>query len=773
VSGNGTSTPPPTARAAAGTYHGRGWVSVPIPPGGKRPMIDAWQRRTLADVDAADYDGTGIGIILGAPSGDLVDVDLDCTEAIRVAPDLLPPTRMVHGRASRPASHAWYVCVGAAPAQYRNPTGNGREMLVELRAGKGDDGAQQTVVPPSVHPSGEEIRWWTPWPPAPATIGCEDLRHAVADVAAAALLARYHPGDGARHEFALRLAGVLAHGGYPQDRAERLVVAVSRAAGDEDQEDRAKCVTDTYEKLAAGEPVAGGPSLAELLGEHGEKIVKTLKKWLGLCAERQSCEPPPLGDDEAPSASSRSFRLTELGNAERFAARHGDWLRYVGDWGAWQAWDGKRWRRNETGREIQAAKAIVRELYAGASEAAARAAATVTDDITGDTDNSAGKIAGALARWARKSSTASAIRAMVSLARSESPIAATSRVFNCDPFAFNCLNGTLDLRTGHLRPHRQLDMITMLAPVGYDPQATCPRWNAFLARVLPDAAVRTWVQRFAGYSLTGNIGEHVLAFAYGGGANGKTTLIEVLLAVFGDYARSAAPDLLLAKHGETHPTEVADLEGARLVVCQEVEEGRAWAESTIKRLTGGDRITARRMRQDFYSFAPSHKLVVAANTKPTVRGTDEAIWRRMRLVPFDVTIPEAERDKSLVSKLIEERAGILRWAVDGCLAWQREGLGEPEAVAAATADYRADQDVLGTWIDEECTLFSEAWCATAALYANYSSWCERAGRKPWTRDTVRARLLERPGITAVNRNNGRGLAGIGLRSDRPHLAVSR
>jgi len=354
---------------------------------------------------------------------------------------------------------------------------------------------------------------------------------------------------------------------------------------------------------------------------------------------------------------------------------------------------------------------------------------------------------------------------MVSLAESEAPIAATPDAFDRDPWLFNVENGTINLQTGELRPHRQTDMITKIAPVAYVADADCPRWDAFLARVLPDLEVRVVVQRYLGYCLTASVREQVLQFAYGAGANGKSVLLDVMLAIFGDYGLRAAADLVLAKHGETHPTELADLEGRRLVVVSEIEQGKAWAESLIKRITGDTTITARKMRQDFYSFAASHKLVIAANTKPTVRGTDHAIWRRMRLIPFEVTIPPAERDKDLVGKLLEEGPGILAWLVRGCLDWQRDGLGASTAIEVATEEYQHDQDVLGHWIAETCELGEAQWSATTLLYENYVAWCKASGRDPWTRDTMRARLIERPGIRDARRDCGRirGLAGIALR----------
>jgi putative DNA primase/helicase len=469
---------------------------------------------------------------------------------------------------------------------------------------------------------------------------------------------------------------------------------------------------------------------------------------------------PPAAAPAAPTPPSNTpsnterHRFTEIGNARRFAAMHGHRLRYVQSWKRWLAWDGKRWCRDEMGAEMIAAKAVADSLYADVAALAARAAAG---------DERAGQVAEPMVKWARTSSKAASCRAMLTLAQSEEPIGAAALEFDRDSFVLNLLNGTLDLRSGRLRPHRQADMLTRLAPVAYHPQTLCPQWDTFLERVLPDEDVRRFVQRFIGYCLTGDVSEQVLAFVHGLGANGKSVLLDVMLALLGDYGCRAAPELVLAKQGEAHPTEIADLEGRRFVVCSEVEQGRAWAESLIKRITGDTTITARHMKQDFYTFTATHKLVIAANTRPTVRGTDDGIWRRMRLVPFNVTIPPAERDRGLVARLVEqESSGILTWAVAGCLAWQREGLGASAAVDAATAEYRGEQDVLGLWIDEECVVSPGIFGATTALYNSFKAWCERTGRQRWTREAMRARLAERPGITTRNTNVARGFDGIGL-----------
>lgn len=475
-------------------------------------------------------------------------------------------------------------------------------------------------------------------------------------------------------------------------------------------------------------------------------------------------DPPPLDDRDVPHAADRSpssaydsTHLTEKGNGERLARRFGHELRHVVERRRWLAWDGRRWHRDANAAMVRA-KLVVEQLYREAADLAERAASD---------PNRYSDLAKAMLKWAAASSTARAMKAMLTLAQSEVPIAVVPDAFDRDPFAFNVLNGTINLRTGKLRPHRHEDMITMLAPTAYDPNARAPQWEHFLKRVLPDVEIRAFMQRYIGYALTGDVSEQVLAFTHGTGANGKSVLIDVMLEIVGDYGLRAATDLVLAKRGESHPTELADLEGKRLVAASEIDRGRAWSEATLKRLTGDTTITARRMKVDFYTFPATFKLVIAANTRPKVTGTDHGIWRRMQLVPFGVTIPEAERDRQLVPKLLAEREGILAWAVAGCLAWQRDGLAAPAGVTEATAGYSAEQDELGHWIAEECLVIPEAWASTAELHESYRKWCEQTGRHPWVRDTFRERLIERDGIAEHRKTDGRGMRGIAPRSRGP------
>lgn len=414
---------------------------------------------------------------------------------------------------------------------------------------------------------------------------------------------------------------------------------------------------------------------------------------------------------------------TDVGNAGRLVDTFHDRVRYVADWETWLVWDDRRWQRDTKGMVVELAKQLVADMLRTAAE------------LTGD-DRAA------MIKWALQSEAAPRIDAMVRLARSDPRVAVGVDDLDADPWLLNVGNGTVDLRTGRLHDHDRANLITKLAPVDYQPEADAPIWAEFLERVLPDEEVRRFVQQVAGYALTGVTTEQILTFAYGTGANGKTTLFETLMAMLGDYAKAAEPDLLMARQ-EAHPTGVADLRGARLVVSSELDEGRRLAEATVKKLTGGDRIKARFMRQDFFEFDPTHKLVLHANHRPIIRGTDHAIWRRLRLVPFAVTIPPEERDATLGARLRDELPGVLAWAIDGCADWQGNGLVSPQAVTAATGDYRVEMDLLGAFINDECIVTDMAYVGASQLYQSYTRWCDDNGERAVTQMKFGVTLTER------------------------------
>lgn len=427
------------------------------------------------------------------------------------------------------------------------------------------------------------------------------------------------------------------------------------------------------------------------------------------------------------SAKEERPTLTDAGNAQRFARQHGAIVRYCYEWRRFLIWNDARWHPDAGALAMRLAKETARSIYA---------------EATGEPDPDRRK---KIAAWAAASESGARLRAMLALAQSEPGVPVESADLDRDPSLLNVENGTLNLRSGELRPHQREDLITKLAPVAYDPASTCPLWLAFFERIFEgNEHLIAYVQRAAGYSLTGYTSEQCLFMPYGTGANGKTTLLSVLQALCGEYAIGTRPETLMVKGPDAIPNDVARLRGARLAVAVEAEEGRRFAESLVKQMTGGDVITARFMRAEFFDFTPSFKLWLATNHKPVIRGTDHAIWRRIRLIPFTVTIPEGERDRHFKDKLRPEWPGILRWAVEGCLAWQREGLGEPEEVRAATEGYRAEMDVLGDFIAEVCVMERDARVSSADLYGAYTDWCRATGERwPLAQKTLGTKLIER------------------------------
>ena len=423
----------------------------------------------------------------------------------------------------------------------------------------------------------------------------------------------------------------------------------------------------------------------------------------------------------------KKWALSDLGNAERLVHYHGNDLHYCYEWGKWLAWNGSSWQQDDEVIVVQRAKDTVRRIYDEAAGAA------------NDEERQA------IAKWALRSETKQRIDAMIDLARSEPGIAISSSLLDTDPMLLNCLNGTLDLRTGKLRQHERDDLCTKMAPVAFDAGAPCPKWDRFLTVITEGSiTMKQYLQRCVGYTLTGDTSEQILLFLHGNGANGKTTKLEVVRSIMGDYAQKAPGEMITQRRYDGGvPNHMARLQGARMAVLNEVEEGRYMAEAQVKDLTGGDTITARYMRAEWFDFTPTHKLWVCGNHKPVIRGTDQGIWRRIRLIPFTVTIPESERDPHLKDKLLAEAPGILAWAVRGCLDWQREGLGTPEIVQVATNSYRGEMDVLGQFLEDSCVQQPTASVPKGELYTAYEAWCEQSGERPIAKRTFGQRLREK------------------------------
>lgn len=441
--------------------------------------------------------------------------------------------------------------------------------------------------------------------------------------------------------------------------------------------------------------------------------------------------PEPEDDDDI-----RPPGFTDDALALEFTRLHAlDW-RYAAAWGAWLHWEGNRWQKETTLKAYDLARLVCRSASARCQKP----------------------------KIAAKVASASTVAAVEKLARADRKHAATVNQWDSDIWLLNTSGGVINLKNGEVKPPDRAHYMTKVATASLN--GVIPTlWLGFLNDITNgDTELQCYLARMAGYALSGVTNEHALFFLYGTGANGKSVFLNTLSAVMGDYAVSAPIDTFLETKTDKHPTDLAGLRGARLVTSIEVEKGKRWAEAKIKSLTGGDKIAARFMRQDFFEYKPQFKLIIAGNNKPAIRDVDEAMKRRLHLVPFTVTIPAERRDKNLPEKLLAERDGILRWMLDGCLEWQRTGLNPPTCVVSATEEYLESEDALGRWLDEECVRDSNAEAATDELFNAWKAWAERSGEYVGTKrrfsDDLDKRGFKR---RRSGHDRSRAFQGIGLK----------
>lgn len=445
--------------------------------------------------------------------------------------------------------------------------------------------------------------------------------------------------------------------------------------------------------------------------------------------------PAAAGPPPATPVEERKPLYTDLGNSWRFVKDHGEDLRHAGALG-WLVWDGRRWKPEERDEVLERAKVTAGSFW------------SLVPWEAPDEERKKVMV------WALSSQKANSIKNMMALAKSDPRVAAAAGDFDRDEWALNCWNGILELRTGELRRHTKADLVTKVCPVEYDPAAKAPRWEAFLARIFPEAEMREFLQRLVGYALTGSTREQVVAVLWGTGDNGKSVLTETLKEVLGDYAKTTTFDTFLVRKSQGPRDDIAALAGARLVTASEPEVGARLAEGVVKQLTGSETVAARKLYKDLFEFRPVFKPFLVCNHKPRIVGTDRGIWRRILLVPFTEVIPEAEKDKDLPKRLRGELPGILRWALEGCLWWQREGLRVPAKVQAAITEYREEEDALIGFLDDCCVQEHKATVPVADLRHQYERWCHEEGIEP-----VKANLF------------GRMLTDRGFEGDKDHAST--
>lgn len=693
-----------------------GFKPVLVNAGTKRAVLDNWTVLEYTEAELAVFEAPGfsLGIRFGAG---VIDVDLEWPMVAAVGDKLLPPTSLMWGRPGLDRSHRVYR---TEVAHYKTTKIKTHEMVkcAELRYFH-----SQSVVPPSVHPESGGAYAWTLGTvhDAIANVGVVDIGEievAVKETVFTATMCDLWPGlSGSRHDAMLGLCGMLLKNGRSLERVEQIVATIVEFGKDPDPADRLQIAAGSAARLEGGEDIAGFTLLEQAMGPE-------FAKWVGKMFHLPTERVEQVG----------GILLNDKGNGELLCRLYGEDLMYLPFKTQWCGWDGKRWDISGGGMlELTYAKKTV-EYMAG-----------LAGTMTTATERAA------LRQHALKSGNMNEIAAMIRVSRDV--LAKNPETLDKDAWLFNVPNGTLDLCTGVLRPHSRDDGITHMGGVEYDEKAECPLWKGFLHTVFAgDQSLIAFAQRMAGYGMTGNTREQCLFFLYGHGKNGKSTFMEVLCSVLGDYSmRTPSETLIKSKQSGGIPNDVARLRGARFVVSKEVEQGVRLAENQVKDLTGGDTITARFLHGEWFDFRPVMKLFMYGNHKPVIHGQDEGIWRRIRLVPFTVQIPHPVEDFAAML-LAAEGPGILRWCVEGCMQWQVSGLQVPQAVEEGTKEYRTEMDLFGEFFNDKYRV-GPGKVQMENVYIEYQGWCGMTGERPMTQRQLNQRLVER-GFEKV-RSNGK------------------
>lgn len=735
-----------------------------VPTGSdKRPLgkWEEWQstRQKWVDVDKLNWkEAAGVAAISGNVSGGLACFDLDKQQDSALALSILATLGL-------PFTYPWLVRTGSGAGYHiwlrTTETDITRQQLPAHSGGTVDlrYNNHYAILPPSAHPSGNFYEFLNGTPDGePALINAQNLVTTFVQVTIP------KKSDGTTSTNGRKPA--LPNNSDRQTRYISKVITneISKIenskAGSKDGDGR----NDTLYRAALkcggfiGKGSYSRSDLESLLLQAGLKvgleereIIATIKSGLDSAQERVVPPPPEQKIQETSESQAlggeRTWQLSDLGNSERLAHHFKGRLHYCLPWRKWLIWTGTRWEEDQTGAVMRAAKRVVRKIPDEAR------------DIQSE------KLREAIKKHALRSESAGKIDAMIRLSMSDTDIAVLPEVFDQDEMLLNTRNCIIDLKTGQPRQHDKTAKLMKQANAEFNPDAQCPIWLEFLDKIMDGSdSLISFLQKAVGYSLTGQTGEQVVFFLWGKGSNGKSTFLELLRFLLADYSLNT-PTTTLMRRSENGVTnnDVARLRGARLVTAVETEENQYLAESTIKQLTGGDRITARFLFGEFFEFTSTFKLWLACNHKPIISGGDHGIWRRIRLVPFTVTIKDDEKDIHLAAKLQAEASGILNWAIEGCLRWQNEGLGIPEEVQAAVDAYRTEMDIVASFIQDCCVVLPSAVVTAGSLYESYKRWAVENGDTPLSQRKFGQKFGEH-GFNSQRSTGGRHLyAGLGLR----------
>ena len=655
------------------SYLTAGFLPIPVPFKSKQPTIKEWTNLAITADNADQYfngQPINIGILTGERSRGLVDIDIDDLDALKFADWFLPESNCSFGRESKPKSHRVYRVTESKSRE----AFESNSMIIEVRGNK-----HFTLFPGSVHPSGEPIEFVDPTDFTPTGSSWEELHRAATRIAIATVLYKRWT-KGVRHQLTLSVAAALARLGWAVNDVTDLITAVATEAKDDDLQGRMTDVETTFAGYENNRPISGNEGLIELLGEEGEKILK----W--ACGNDQKY-PPKIGRAIKPEGTPHVDISTDVGAANAFSATFKDILIYCND----------QWYRKRN----QVYEAVSPEAVQGLAK-------TFLQEQCAQYGS-----------WAPMKSCLSRARINATVELSRADFEVDRRLVDRDPELVGCGDGSIvDLRTGTQLVDYSDVFVTRMLGACLDTNAACPTWNMFLSKIFDgDTEIIGFLRRAVGYSLTGSTAEQCLFILNGSGANGKTTLLTVLHHLFANYAATIPMQTLMNTGNSSQQTnDLAYLVGKRFVTASEGEDGQRLAESKIKLMTGGDRISCRQLYKDYFEFDPQFKLWLATNDLPTISGTGEAIWRQIIVIPFDVTIPPEEQDKTLGTRLLKELPGILRWALQGLMEWKQEHLNPPLQVRNAGGAYRKDNDSVGQWIEDACIVDKDRKSYMKELY---------------------------------------------------------
>ena len=727
--------------------HNLKWSVIPI--GSDKKPLESWTAYQTTRATAAqirkwfdDYPGMNIGIATGPVSGFFV-LDCDDQAAIdRVVSSGLPNTFQV--KTSRGAH--FYFSLPDFPV--RNTTDLfGGNSQIDIR---GEGG--YVVAAPSLHPSGKRYEMVSDdadLEPAPGWL-LDLLRPKV----------KTKKPSTAAPDLDIALIKQAAFNPSYIEAAVNAEVEAVRSAPEGTRNDTLNGSTFNLATLVGANAISAAAvsdlmlDAARQAGLDEREAVRTIGSALRAGQEKPRTVPALNKNQrikqatrrtESKTISSSLVNPTDLGDAQRLVEWEGESFRYIPPMNKFLVWDGTRFAADEVLGIYRLVQRLPKRLYSEAS---------YIDDPSERQK---------AVQHAIRCESASKMDAILRIAKTHQKIAVLPNELDADPWLLNARNCTIDLHTGQVREQRRDDLITRRIEVSYEQRAKCPTWLAFLDRVTDhDEELAAFLQRAVGYSLTGQVTEQCLFFLFGTGRNGKTTFLETLLKLIGEYAINTPTETLMARDRTAATNDLARLAGRRLVVANETNEGQRLDEAKVKALTGGNSITARYLYGEFFDFNPTHKLWLAGNHKPQVRGMDKAIWRRIKPIPFTVEIPSSEVDPLLPDKLAAELPGILNWAIAGCLDWQQNGLGDTERVRAAAAEYQSEMDILRTFIEDEL-LQTPGQTAAQEIYDRYTTWATRNGEREMSQ-TKLGKLLKERGFVQTRTTAQRFWTGIRLRS---------